>query len=310
MNVFLQRWHRFPNLSILEKWSSLAVSACSVRAFMASFNTGLLSKDPWDCDDERDEENDSHDGECKDPLEGKDFGTKLTKSQSSHQERSSKSNVIILENQQEESGEDQEVPDGNVGKDPAGEALAVNHDGAVPEEGEFNPGQRQGDGWEVNPSRSRRVAKIESYELAPIDCEHEFRKEVMGASPEHNPSKLKEIEQDKVGSDTGSFLDVSGVLGEEMPDVTDLSEEQSDPIDADKDVAGREGGVVTMLEIINSMIVVVLSIGGSAGGIHDREDQVEQETQDGDSFVGGNIALGTFTVPGKWIWERHLVSAP
>jgi len=161
---------------------------------MASFNAGLLSKDSWDCDDEREEEDDSHDGECKDPLESKNLGAKLTKSQPSHQERSGKSNVIILENQQEESGEDQEIPDGDVGKDSTCEAGAVNHNGTVPEEGEFNPGQRQGDGGKVNPFWGSRVAKVESYELAPVDREHEFREEIVGASPEHNPSELKEIE--------------------------------------------------------------------------------------------------------------------
>jgi len=123
----------------------------------------------------------------------------------------------------------------------------VNHDGTVPEEGKLNPGQWHGDSWEMDPSWSFGMAEIQTDELAPVDDEHEFREPVMGAGPEHDPSELEKVEEDKMRSNGSSLLDEDGIVGEQVPDVADLEDEQSHPVDADEDMARREWSIVTIM---------------------------------------------------------------
>lgn len=88
----------------------------------------------------------------KDPLQCENLCGKLSKTQTSQQESGSKSNLVILEDQEEECSEHQKVPNGDVGEDSAGEAATMNHDGTIPEECKFDPGEWQSDGWKVDPS--------------------------------------------------------------------------------------------------------------------------------------------------------------
>ncbi|MAD87649.1 MAG: hypothetical protein CL912_32215 [Deltaproteobacteria bacterium] len=62
----------------------------------------------------------------------------------------------------------------------------------------------------------------------------------MAANEEHGPGELKEIVEDEMASYAGGSLDLITVLGEEMPHVTDLGEEESEPgklaYDSDKGI--------------------------------------------------------------------------
>lgn len=121
------------------------------------------------------------------------------------------------------------------------------------------------------------------------------------------PGKLEEIEEYEMGSHSGGGFDVGSVVREQVPDIADLENKEGDPIDADKDVTGGEGGVVMITEAEDCVIPVAVFVaaGGSMRGVHDREDQVEEETQDGAYFVPGDVTLGTFTIPCEWVWESH-----
>jgi len=107
---------------------------------MTCFDSGFSSKDTRNSDNESDDKDNGHDGECKNPLNTKSLGLKLPKSQPSHKECHRESNVVVLEHEQKEQGETKKVPHGYVCEDSTGECLAVNHDGTIPEEGKFDPG--------------------------------------------------------------------------------------------------------------------------------------------------------------------------
>ena len=83
-----------------------------------------------------------------------------------------------------------------------------------------------------------------------------------------------------------------------MPDVNDLQDPEYDPINSDKDVAQRErSGVVAMGGPVMAMIAVdrgVVDVANSGGELQD-------ERQQGQDLVGGNVTPSAFGIAGKRI---------
>jgi len=128
----------------------------------------------------------------------------------------------------------------------------------------------------------------------------------VGASPEHDPGELEEVEKDKVRPYSGSLCDEGCVVGEQVPDIANLKKEQGDPVDANKDVTGGEWSVIVHSK--EGMIRVVVSIGWTTRGVHDGENQVEKEAENCSNLVSCDIALGTFTVLRERIANSHFES--
>lgn len=79
----------YVRLGIIQKRSSLAVLSVMGR-------TNLLSEEAWDGNNEGCEEENCHNGEGKDPLEGNGPGEELTNSKRSAEDAESESHGIIL----------------------------------------------------------------------------------------------------------------------------------------------------------------------------------------------------------------------
>jgi len=97
------------NLSIIQKRGSLSVLGVG--------STNLLSEESWNGDDKGCEEENRHNGEGKDPLEGNGLGEELTNTKVSTENAESESHSVISVNSEEKQAIDQDTPDGNIGKD-------------------------------------------------------------------------------------------------------------------------------------------------------------------------------------------------
>lgn len=73
------------------------------------------------------------------------------------------------------------------------------------------------------------VAEVEGREIEEVDDQDDLRPDEVATDEEHDPGELKEVVEDEVTTDTSSGLDVITILGEEVPHVTDLGEEESEP---------------------------------------------------------------------------------
>lgn len=190
----------------MEQRSSLARSLVgSERAWNSSKDTGT--------------EYNRHYSESKRPLEGNNLGEELSinvisiallhlintdspNTQTSSKERSRKSNIVVTECQQEEPGKRSKSPNSYICKDSADEGVAVNHNGTVPQKHKEGKGQRHSRDCIVDQSRCGVVAEVYCCQLEEVDDQDHLGKDGVTTSPEHNPSKVKNIV-------TG---DVSGVI--------------------------------------------------------------------------------------------------
>lgn len=119
----------------------------------------------------------------------------LLHTQTSHQERRGKTDSVVVEGQKEKARIHQEAPDSNVRENAADEAVAVDHNGAIPVDGEEGPGQRQSGDRNVDEARGgRMVPEVESGELEEVEDHHDFRDDVHVVRPEHNPDPMENIE--------------------------------------------------------------------------------------------------------------------
>lgn len=119
----------------------------------------------------------------------------LLDSQAGHEEGCSKADGVVVEGQKEEAGVHQEAPDGNVREHTAEEAVAVDHNGAVPVDGEEGPGQWQSSHRNVDEARRTGVvAVVNRSELEEVEDHHDFCDDIHVMRPEHDPHPVEHVE--------------------------------------------------------------------------------------------------------------------
>lgn len=62
-----------------------------------------------------------------------------------------------------------------------------------------------------------------------MDNEHDFSRPEVAADPEHDECKYEKIVEDEVGGYIGGTGNESAVVGEEVPDIADLRQEENNP---------------------------------------------------------------------------------
>jgi len=116
---------------------------------------------------------------------------------------------------------------------------------------------------------------------------------------------LKEVEKYKVRSNSGGSLHVGFVAREEMEDVSDLADEENDPVNANKNVAWSERVVMTATLPIDS--VVMGTIHRFSNGIHDGKDQIKEERYNRSNLVRRDVTSRSLTIPPERVSKSHLV---
>lgn len=126
---------------------------------------------------------------------------------------------IILSHDDIEQTHQQNHPDKDIGKDTAGQIMAMHGDRAVPEERCEGPGIGSGDGGKVYEGREAAVAPVGDGLVDKVDDEDDLGAPEVAAGPEENPGEHEQVVQDEVRGDVGGGGDQDGFLGEEVPDV-------------------------------------------------------------------------------------------
>ena len=86
-------------------------------------------------------------------------------------------------------------------------------------------------------------------------------------------------------------IDDSFIAAKEVPNVHNLQDPEHDPVGADKDVAQREGIDVAARLAVDEGVVHVADSG----------DELQDERQQGQDLVGGNVTPSTFDIARKRI---------
>lgn len=99
----------------------------------------------------------------------------------------------------------------------------------LPVQSNESPSQRSSNGRDMDSTSIGVVAEVEGRQVEEIDDQDNLRPEEVSPNKQHYPGELQEIVEDEVASDTGRSLDVVAILGEEVPDVCELGDEESEP---------------------------------------------------------------------------------
>jgi hypothetical protein len=167
----------------------------------------------------------------------------------------------------------------------------VHHDGTVPVDGNERPGQRGRYGRGVDESRVGVVAEVERGQVDKVEDKHHLGPEEVRADKKHDPSKVEEVVDNEVASNAGCGVNVLGVLGKEVGDVTELEDKEGNPENVGNDTVHGEGAGVESVLIPNtpadSEAIVRL-----VGGVVDRSDDGQDPGEDGEDLVGDD-GVGT-----------------
>jgi len=274
----------------VQQRSPLATSSSS------SLVTSVGSQDAWDCSRKTGQEHNSHNGKSEGPLQGNDLGKELPNSQSGSQERSRKADIVVLEREQEETGEGGNSPDGHIRENTAGEPVAMDHDGAVPEDHEEGEGQWHRRDGKMDQPWGSRVAEIDGSQIKEIGDEGNLGDDGMTADPEHDPYKLKDVVQNEVASHGSGRIDGGFIAAEQVPDVDNLQNPEHNPVDGNEGMAQRKRSSVRVEVFVMSKVTAEVVKGG---------DELQDEGQQSQDLVGSDIAPGALRIAGKRIRECH-----
>lgn len=121
----------------------------------------------------------------------------------------------------------------------------VHHDGAVPVDGDEGPGEGSGNGGRVDEAGVGVVAEVERGQVDKVDDQDNFGPGKVRADEEHDEGKVQQVVENEVAANTGSGLNIVGVLREEVSDVANLENEEDDPRRCQLRVGWRPSGTTT-----------------------------------------------------------------
>jgi len=94
----------------------------------------------------------------------------------------------------------------------------------------------------------------------------------MGANEEHDECKLEEVVENEMAPNTSGSLDIIIIVGEKVPDVSDLKEEENEPVDRGNHGIQCERCWVGFVLSPDGMGQVMLSILWYAKGVVDANE--------------------------------------
>jgi len=117
---------------------------------------------------------------------------------------------------------------------------------------------------------------------------------------------LEEVVEDEVASYACGCLDVGGVGGEEMPHVSDLHEENCEPIKRRNQSIQGERRWVRCIVSPDGLPPCHFIIVGSSKGIVNACDDIDDPGDDREDFVGPYCLHWVVFPPREWVDIRHL----
>ena len=107
--------------------------------------------------------------------------------------------------------------------------MGIDCNGAIPVQSHKCPRQRPRYHWDMDESWVCVVAEVEGGKVEEVDNQDDFSPDVVTTDEEHDERELEEVIDYEMASNTGSCIDIVGVGGEEVPDISNLQDEENDP---------------------------------------------------------------------------------
>jgi len=282
-------------LLIVEEWLTLTILCTS---WGTSFSTGPAEQGRHANHDSAEEEH-GHDNESKDPLEGNNLFLELVYPETCREVAHGEAKRVVLEDGQVEATKHEERPHSNVGKDTSSQVpVGTDHNSAIPEDGNKDPGQRSRDNRHMHKARLGRVPEVEHDKVEEVDNKQQLGQPEVTANPQHNPAKLNQVEEDEVAANTSCSSNEIRIGREQMSYIANLEDPEDDPIDIDEDLVDSErswvsstlapdGAILESAFFRAMMDIVALS--------YDHE----QPGQDRENLVRENAVAGVGVPAGK-----------
>jgi hypothetical protein len=110
--------------------------------------------------------------------------------------------------------------------------MGIDCDGAIPVQSNECPRQWPRNNWDVNESWVSVVAEVEGGQVEKVDDQDDFSPVVVATDEQHDERKLEEVVDYEVASDTSGCVDIVGIGGEKVPDVSNLEDEEDNPLES------------------------------------------------------------------------------
>lgn len=241
-----------------------------------------------DGDDQRQHEEDGHDGEGEDPLEGDDLAVELRHAEGGGQDAQVEAHGVILVDDDEESTVGKDRPDEDVGEDPSNQTRwVVDHDGAVPVDGHKRPGKGSRHGRRVDEPGVGVVAEVEGREVGEVEKQENLGPSEVVGNEEQDKAEVEEVVDDEVASHGTRGVDGLDIARKEVADIADLEDKDSEPVERDDQIVEREAGGEGVVHVPDPPEgMVMMSMVRKVKGVVHRDDDGQQPCDDGQDLVG------------------------
>jgi len=154
--------------------------------------------------------------------------------------------------------------------------VRIDSDSTIPIESNEGPCQWSRHNRDMDESWVSAVAEIEGRQVDKVDDQDELSPKELGADKEHDKSELQEVVENKVASNTSSCIDIVGVGGKQVPDITDLEKEKGDPIEGGDDRVQSEGCRVDTILSPDTLAPMLMAIKRSVETVVHAGDNYEE----------------------------------
>jgi len=164
--------------------------------------------------------------------------------------------------------------------------VGIDSNSSIPVQSVESPGQWSRDSWDMDQSWVGCMSKVQRREVEEVDNQDQLCDHEMAADEQHDECELKEVVEDKVTSNSSGSLNLCGGLGEEVPHVYNLEEEESKPIQRGNQGIEREWSLVVLVLSPNGVVVCMVSIMRLAICIVNADNDIQQPSQNRKDLVG------------------------
>jgi len=244
-----------------------------------------------DGDDDCQHEEDGHDGEGEDPLEGDYLTVELRDAEGGGQDAQAEAHGVVLVDNDEESTVRENRPDEDVRKDPSHQTgWVVDHDGTVPVDCHERPGQGSRHRRCMDESGVGVVSEVEGREVDEVENQEQLGPNEVPVYEQHDKAGVEEVVDDEMASHGACGVDDFDIARKEVGDVTDLEDKDSEPVERDDQIVESEAGGIGVVHVPDPPEVGVASMVRIVKGVVYRDDDGQQPCDDGQDLVGDDGA--------------------
>jgi len=144
--------------------------------------------------------------------------------------------------------------------------VCIDSNSAIPIESDEGPCQWTRHDWDMDESWVCALAEVEGGQVNKVDDQDKLSPKELRADKEHDESELQEVVENKVASNTSSCINIVGIGGKQVPDITDLENEKGDPIKGSDDRVQSERRRVDTILPPDCVAPMLMAIKGSVRG--------------------------------------------